>query len=201
MKNKDRTSVAVLGTLAEFHHEPIPYDISALLALVTQIYPDLLCLDMTATRWREQNFADLPLNYRDALLRLANQTDIVVVPIGSGQLQHSQRSGGWRSRAVALLRKGITAVQRTAPGPDAINQGWRHNLVNDLYLAIRLLSDRGIKRGIHDYTDRLTQDVLRVSRRDPAARVLVIVNVQYCHLIRNRLKKYDEIKVTDYADL
>ena len=46
------TRVAVLGTLAEFHREPIPYDLAALVRLVTDLGPDLLCLDMTPEQWQ-----------------------------------------------------------------------------------------------------------------------------------------------------
>ncbi len=45
------TPVAVLGTLAEFHKEPIPYDMKALIGLVSDLRPDLLCLDMTFEQW------------------------------------------------------------------------------------------------------------------------------------------------------
>lgn len=44
------TPVAVLGTLAEFHREPIPYNLAALVRLVTELRPDLLCLDLTVQR-------------------------------------------------------------------------------------------------------------------------------------------------------
>ena len=45
------TPVAVLGTLAEFHREPIPYDLAALVRLAVTLRPDLLGLDMTTEQW------------------------------------------------------------------------------------------------------------------------------------------------------
>ena len=62
----EQTTVAVLGTLAEFHSEPIPYDLAALVKLVSDIQPDLLCLDMTEEQWRTQDFGGLPPEYRKA---------------------------------------------------------------------------------------------------------------------------------------
>ena len=45
------TPVAVLGTLAEFHREPIPYDLAALVRFAVTLRPDLLGLDMTTEQW------------------------------------------------------------------------------------------------------------------------------------------------------
>jgi hypothetical protein len=64
--NNKRARVAVLGTLAEFHREPIPYDMSVLLELVAEINPDLLCLDMTPEQWHESDFEGLPPEYQEA---------------------------------------------------------------------------------------------------------------------------------------
>jgi hypothetical protein len=55
-----RTPVAVLGTLAQFHREPIPYDLAALVRLVTDLRPDLLCLHMTSEQWRRRDSSELP---------------------------------------------------------------------------------------------------------------------------------------------
>ena len=47
----------------------------------------------------------------------------------------------------------------------------------------------------------LSEEVLKVARRDPDARVLVVVNVQYCHVIREQLRTHDDVEVTTYTDL
>ena len=201
MTDKMRTRVAVLGTLAEFHREPIPYDMSALLALAIDISPDLLCLDMTQEQWQSGLFSDLPPEYREALLPLAHQTDIVVVPIGGGHQPSKPEAGGWRGRAIRWLRGRIGSIQRSAPGPDAVNQGWRHHLANLLYTATRRLAGSDMEQTAQLHTDCLTEEVLKVARRDPGARALVVVNVQYCHVIRQQLREYDEVEVTSYTTL
>jgi hypothetical protein len=196
-----QTKVAVLGTLAEFHREPIPYDMSALLDLVADINPDLLCLDMTQDQWQAQAFENLPPEYQEALLPLAHQTDIVVVPIAGGQAPPKPEASGWRGAAIRWLRNRIAMIERTAPGPDAINQGWRHDLANHLYDATRWLSAGELGKTTREHTDHLTQAVVQVTHRDPGARVLVVINVQYCHIIRERLRQYEDIEVTTYMDL
>lgn len=201
MTGSEGTRVAVLGTLAEFHREPIPYDLTALLRLVTDINPDLLCLDMTLEQWQKQEFGDLPPEYREALLPLAHQTDIVVVPIGGGRPPEKPEADGWRGKAIQWLRSWLATLQRTAPGPDAINQGWRHHLANNLYDATRWLAGGDQERATRDHTDHLTGSVLEAARRDPGRRVLVVVNVQHCHIIRERLRQYGDLEVMSYAEL
>ena len=201
MAESEQTKIAVLGTLAEFHREPIPYDMAALLDLVESINPDLLCLDMTRDQWQTRAFEDLPPEYKEALLPLAHQTDIVVAPIAGGQPPPKPQASGWRGVAIRWLRKRLATIQRTAPGPDAVNQGWRHHLANYLYDATRWLSAGDVERAAREHSDHLTQAVLEVARRDPGARVLVVVNVQYCHIIRERLRHHEDVEVTTYANL
>jgi hypothetical protein len=201
MAEKERTRVAVLGTLAEFHREPIPYDMAALLDLVVEINPDLLCLDMTLEQWHEGRFDTLPPEYQEALLPLARQTDIVVAPIGGEKILAAPEGNGWRGTAINWLRKRLASIQRTAPGADAINQGWRHHLSTFLYGITRRLAGGSLESATRNHTDYLIQEVLEVSRRDPSARVLVVVNVQHCHIIRKKLRAFADVEIVTYTDL
>ncbi|CAG0937666.1 hypothetical protein TFLX_06615 [Thermoflexales bacterium] len=196
-----RTLVAVLGTLTEFHHEPLPYNLKALVKLVTDLRPDLLCLDITATQWQQRDFADLPPEYREALLPLAQQTDIVVVPIGAARPLKEPQAAGWRGRAIALLRRGLIGLQRTSPDPAAINQGWRHHVANELYDTIARLAGQSTRHAWHAHTVHLTQRVRETAQRDPGCRILVVVNVRYCHHLRPVLRQYPEIDVVSYSHL
>ncbi len=196
-----RTPVAVLGTLAEFHREPIPYDLNALVRLVTELHPDLLCLDMTRDQWQRSDFTDLPPEYREALLPLAYQTDIVVVPIGGLAPSEEPTGTGWGSWAIGCLRRLLGYLQRASPGPAAINQGIRHHIANLLYSAITELAGREAVRQRKVHTERLIQQVLDAVHRDPGRRILVVVNVRYCHVIRPALMKHREVRVVSYTDL
>jgi uncharacterized protein len=51
---------------------------------VRDIQPDLLCLDILPEQWERRDFSALPPRYRQALLPLAEQSDIVIVPVGGG---------------------------------------------------------------------------------------------------------------------
>ncbi len=198
---RPRTPVAVLGTLAEFHREPIPYNLKTLVRLVTDLNPDLLCLDITRDQWRRRDFEELPPEYREALLPLADQTDIVVVPIGGEQPAQEPTAAGWKGRVIAGLRSWLAYLQRTSPGPAAINQGVRHHVADTLYSTINVLAGRIAQQARKAHTSHLIQQVVEVAHRDPGCRILVVVNVRYCHLIRPALKKYPEIEVVPYTDL
>ncbi|HSD82377.1 MAG TPA: hypothetical protein VLG46_00870 [Anaerolineae bacterium] len=196
-----RTPVAVLGTLTEFHREPLPYNLRALVKLVTDLRPDLLCLDITPDQWQRRDFADLPPEYREGLLPLAQQTDIVVVPIGEAYPLTEPQASGWRGRFIALLRRGLIGLQRTSPDPAAINQGWRHHVANELYDTIARLAGQDVQHAWHTHTAHLTQRVWETAQRDPGCHILVVVNVRYCHHLRPALKKYPEIDIVPYTQL
>ena len=196
-----RTPIAVLGTLAEFHREPIAYNLRALVELVTDLRPDLLCLDITPDQRQLRQFDDLPPEYREGLLPLAHQTDIVVVPIGEEQPLEEPIASGWRGRLIATLRHWLADLQRTAPGPAAINEGWWHHLADGLYSLIAWISGGDARRAGQAHTAHLTQQVLEVVRRDPGCRVLVVVNVRYCHHLRPALQKHPEVQVVRYSEL
>lgn len=195
------TPVAVLGTLAEFHREPIPYDLAALIRLVTDLRPDLLCLDLTPEQWQRRDFSELPPEYREALLPLAYQTDIVVVPIGDKHSLEEPTVSGWRGWVMATLRRGLAYLQRHAPGPAEVNEGPHHFLADLLYEAIGWLAGNETQRAWKVHTDQLAQQVLEVVRRDPGCRVLAAVNVRFCHHIRHTLKNHPEVQVVRYTEL
>jgi hypothetical protein len=196
-----RSSVAVLGTLAEFHRESIPYDLAAVVRLVSDLQPDLLCLDITPDQWQRHDFSDLPPEYRDALLPLAYQTDIVVVPIAGKCPPAEPSATGWRRKAIALLRRWLATLQRTATGPTVVNEGPRHFLANLLYGGIATLAERETRHAEYAHTNHLVQQVLEVLRRDPGRRVLVAVNVRHCHQIRHALENCPQVRIARYFQL
>lgn len=196
-----KPSIAVLGTLAEFHREPLPYDLSSLVTLVAEINPDLLCLDITAEQWQAQDFSNLPPEYGDALVPLAYQTDIVVAPIGGQKLPERPQSSGLREQLIQILRHWLALLQKRAPSPDAINQGWRHHVGDTIYSITRWLAGNDVRQIYRHHTDELTQAIVKVAHNNPACRILVVVNIQHCHHIRKRLYTYEEVNVTSYRDL
>jgi hypothetical protein len=195
------TQIAVLGTLAEFHQEPLPYDLQALVSLVADINPDLLCLDMTLEQWQTQDFSRLPEEYSQALLPLAAQTDIVVVPIGGEQLMPRATAVGWRGWVITAARKLLSWIQSGAPGPDAINEGWRHDIGNIFYNLARQMAGEQVTHAYHTHIEQVSQAALEAARNNPGNRILVVTNIQYCHHIRPLLQQQMGIIETSYKNL
>lgn len=195
------TRVAVLGTLAEFHRQPIPYDLAALVQLVSDLHPDFLCLEITPEQWQQRDFGDLPPEYREALLPLAYQTDMVVVPIAEANPPAEPAASGWRGQLINLCRQGLAYIQRTASNAAAMNQGWRHHLADTLYWLIAWLAGGQAFRAWQTHRHHLTRQVLEIARRDPGQRILVVVNLRHCHHLRPTLKKHSEIQVVPYSEL
>lgn len=195
------TPVAVLGTLAEFHREPIPYDLAALVDLVAAIRPDLLCLDLSPEQWRTRDFGGLPPEYREALLPLARRTDIVVVPVGDEGPPLEPTGPGWRGWAIDRLRRGLARLQKGAPSAAAVNEGPRHHAADLLYGLMARLGTGNVRAAWGDHTTRLVEGVGDVVARDPGRRVLVVVNTRHCHHVRRALAARPEIRLVRFADL
>jgi hypothetical protein len=156
---------------------------------------------MTAEQWRRRDFGGLPPEYREALLPLAYQTDIVVVPIAGSSPPGEPSAPGWKGNVIHRFRRWLADLQRGAPGPASANQGIRHFLADLLYSANAWLAGGETVEQWRKHTDRLTRSVLEVAHRDPGARVLVAVNVRHCHLIRGALRKKPEVEVVRYFEL
>lgn len=199
--NLKRARVAVLGTLAEFHHGAVAFDLQALVNLVVGVQPDLLCLDMAPEQWQQRQFDDLPPEYRHALLPLAERSDIVVVPIGDRHSQAGPAAAGWRRSLISWLQDQLATLQRRAPSPEAANYGWRHDLANLLYAAIDWLDGGDSQRRNEIHVHDLIKNIQQVVERDPQADTLVVVNVRHCHYIRPALAAEPTIELVSFNEM
>lgn len=195
------TPVAVLGTLAEFHREPIPYDLPALVGLVERIRPDLLCLDLTLAQWQSGDFGGLPPEYREALLPLARRSDIVVIPIAEDAPPSDPLPAGLRGWLIGRIRGLLGWLQRGASGPDAVNEGPRHLVADGLYGLIGLLSGADTRRAWNRHRESLVRGTLSVVERDPDRRILVVVNARHCHHIREALRGRADVALAGHSRL
>jgi hypothetical protein len=108
---------------------------------------------------------------------------------------------GWRSSLISTVRRVLGWMQTSAPGPDAINQGWRHELANVLYALARYLAGQEAHDAYHAHVEQLAQAALQAGTNNPGNRILVVTNIQYCHHIRPRLRQQSGIQETTYMNL
>lgn len=199
--------VAIVGTLAEFRPEPVAYDFSELVRFVAAIGPDLLCLDMTLDQWLRRDFGGLPPEYRDALLPLASQTDIVVVPIGDGGETARPGEGndtsptGVRGRLHRRLRATVARIQRGAHSPVAVGEGLRHVLAETLLYLVDRVEKSPARETAATHREALVERIVELARRDPDRRILVVVNARHCHRLRWALRSRPEVAPVRYSNL
>ena len=202
-----RTPVAVVGTLAEFRRDPVPYDLSALVRFVRGISPDLLCLDMTLEQWQRRDFGGLPVEYRDALLPLADQTDIVVVPIGDPAgaravpLDEPVAFQGIRGWWLGRLYSACDRLQRGAHSPVAVGEGPRHATAELLLHLVDYLRTPKARKAAKAHRAVLAERTVEMARRDPCRRILVVVNARYCHQLRRALRKRPGVALVRHSSL
>jgi hypothetical protein len=101
---------------------------------------------------------------------------------------------------IGWARQLLAWMQASAPGPDAINQGWRHEVGNALYRLARTLAGSTVNHAYHAHIKQLSQAARRVAENNPGSRILVVTNIQYCHHIRPQLQQAGLIETT-YKDL
>lgn len=195
-----------MGTLAEFRPEPIPYDLGGLVSFVATIAPDLLCLDMTLDRWLRRDFGGLPREYRDALLPLAAQTDIVVVPIGNGSAETDDARdaappGGTRGWLYRRVRAATARLQRGIDSPVAVGEGLRHTFAEHLLSLLDRLEKSPGRETAEAHGDALVERIVELARRDPERRILVVVNARHCHRLRRALRLIPDVRLVPYSSL
>lgn len=201
-----KSRVAVLGTLAELHQEPIRYDLKALVRLVKNLQPDLLCAEIPLDHWRNGRLDRLPPEYGEALLPLTRRTNIVLVPVASDQGCEliSPRRGpirGGRSVLVWWMNWMLRSLQRDAGTPEAINTGFFGHLCDTMCAVTAWVCGEATRRAWQQANQQLYDNVVQAMQRDPGRRVLVTVDCRRRHQLQKRLNALDGIELVHFRDL
>ena len=96
--SQPRTRLAMLATLADFHRQPLVYDLDCLGALVAEIEPDLLCAEVTPAAWEGGDLPAATIEVREALTPVVASTDVILIPVSRSPEQYDDFTPppGWR---------------------------------------------------------------------------------------------------------
>jgi len=204
MTTSNRTRLAVLGTLADLHREPLVYDLARLRSLATDLAPDLLCAEITSDAWERHDLSAATLEVREALAPIEAATDIVVVPVAASRKSYAEflPANPWRRTLVHALDRLLRWGGRKASRPEAVNGvlfgAFCHTVC---WLAERLWTAE--QRAAWEAQNRaIVENIVQAVQRDPGRRVLVAVQCQRVHRLRSWLPAYHELlEIVDYREL
>lgn len=203
---KIKSRVALLGTLAELHQEPIKYNLKTLRQLVKLIQPDLLCAEIHPNDWQAGDLSHVSLEYGEVLLPLARRTNIIVVPV-SCSTEHElikPRGQYWlrlRTAVIRLLNWQLKLMQRLANGPEAINSGPFGMLCDGMCSLTAWVCGPEARQAWDENNQAILDNVLTAIRRDPGCRVLVTVDCRRRHRLERSLRDIPDIELVHYQQL
>jgi hypothetical protein len=166
--------------------------------------PDILCADLTREEWEQGDLSSSAIELRRVLVPVIHLTDMVLVPVATSSARfedHMPPTQG-RQRLVRALDRLLRWGQRTADSPQNIHGtafGVFCHLVCTLTETMWTAEDRRLWDA---QNQNLAEGILDVLRRDPGRRILVVVQCQRLHRLRQLLRMVgNEIDVVSYQAL
>ena len=201
-----KSRVAVLGTLAELHQEPIKYDLDALRRLVKELQPDLLCAEIHPDDWQAGELSQLLPEYREALVPLSRRTDIIIIPVSSSTERElvspwGQRWLRLRGWMVRLLNGQLRFMQRVANGPRAINSGCFGLICASMCSLTAWVCSPEARQAWDESNRAILENIIAAVRRDPGRRVLVTVDWRRRQRLGHSLRQVTEVEMVAYRQL
>lgn len=201
-----KSRVAILGTLADLHQEPIKYNLRALRRLVKELKPDLLCAEIHPDDWQVGDLSQLPPEYRESLIPLSRRTDIIIIPISHSRDRElvapmGRRWLSFRQKLVRLLNGQLRIIQRLANGPRAINSGAFGLVCNSMCSLTAWVCGPEARLAWDVSNQAILDNIIEVVQRDPGRRVLVTVDCRRRHRLERRLREVDEVELVSYHRL
>ncbi len=201
---KAKTRIAVLGTLGDLHRESVTYNVRELSRLVEELEPDLLLAEIPRDHWENGEFDQLPLEYREGLIPLAQVTDMVVVPVGAPPAEvlvvpQNGRLLELRYSLVDLHNRLLAWLQLALA--QHINSPVFGFACRIICGVIAFLCGKKARRAWAAQNALVINNVLAAVAWDPAQTVVVTVDCRRRHLLIAQLHRMRGIKVVGYRSL
>jgi len=198
-----KTRLALLSTLSDMHTQNIQYDLAALAAIVDQVAPDLLCVELPRCDWESGNLAQSPVEVGRSLLPLAELSDVVVVPVApdARQFEDFAPITGWRGELAQRLNGALRKAQRAADNAEAIHALLFQSVCHTICLLNEMSWEAEARRAWDEQNRGTLDNILQAARRDPGRRMLVAAQCQRVHWLQPRLKQVPDIELVDYREL
>ncbi len=204
MNTSSRTRLAILGTLSDFHRQPIAYDLACLSRLVADLAPDLLCAEVTREAWEGGDLSTAAVEVREALAPVVAATDIVLVPVLPTPKHYPDLAptAGWRRDLVGAFDRALQWGQREADGPEAVNEVMFGVFCHTLCALTEKLWTVEDRAAWEAQNGALAENIVQAVQHDIGRRVLVAVQCQRLHRLIPCLRAYaDEIELVNYQQL
>jgi hypothetical protein len=198
----NKTRIALLGTVADLHQQPIRYDLNALSRIVADVRPDLLGVEIERDEFERGDLSRAPVEVREALIPLARRSDAVVVPIGAGSHEELRARG---DRMPAALIRGLdrilTEVQQAANDARRVNSPLMdHTCGLICHLEEHICGEHG-RRMWEVTNEKMLSNIVAMAHRDPPTRILVAVQCRRKHWLEPKLRHLPEVELVDYWEL
>ena len=196
------TRIALLGTLADLHRQPIRYDLAELARIVADAHPDLLGVEVERDAFERGDLVRAPIEVREALVPLARRSDAVIVPIGAASPDELRAlHAGIRAGLTRALDATLQSVQKTANDARRVNSAVvSHTCGLICHLEEHACGERG-RHAWRTTNQRMLANILEMIQRDPGTRILVAVQCRRKHWLEPKLRKLPEIELVNYWEL
>lgn len=199
-----RTRLAVLGTMADMHLQPVAYDLARLRTIVAELAPDLLFAEITRDAWEKGGLSNAALEVRAALAPLVAASDIVLIPVipSLEQFTDFTSSAGWQRSLVRGFDRILRWGQRKANRPETINGVTFGAFCHTLCWLTEKMWTENDRLAWEAQNKAMAENILQAVRRDPGRRALVTLRCQRQHELLALLRAHsDEFEIVDYRDL
>ena len=199
-----RTRLAILGTLADLHRQPLVYDLDCLRNIVAGLEPDLLCAEVTPVAWEGGDLSAATIEVREALNPVVASTDVVLIPVSPTPEQFADFAppSGWRRGLARALDRLLQWGQRKAGRPETVNGPVFGVFCHSVCWLIEQTWTTD-DRQLWDIQNRIiAENILQSVQRDPGRRVLVAVQCQRMHQLIPQLRRHGNVlEIVRYRNL